>query len=433
MKLLVNLMLPLALSQDYPMSLSSGSLICDNVSGAKLIPEVCKFLRYENSPCHFEGSPEQESEYHNEMAGYKEKFCTNLSRQATPPPISQRGLSGDIQLSQFLPDFENIRQYGCWCDFDSYMIKGHGSPVNDVDKTCHDLNMGYKCINHDNENEFGTECRPETSEYSVASVMNKNMIEIICQYANMFKPAPKCAQRLCVVESHFLMWFIEKSLDTEYRFDPAMIRDTNGGTFVYEEQCFGNSNKQELGTGIEEEDVGTGEQIDYINSDDDADLLAQYDDGSWFDFSNDDEHSFIDSATDGSSADSESREPNDQVTATECADCTSEQNQVQTSVTNSATSNETPQTPSSSQESSTTTQATTTNSSTSSTTTTTTTSTTTTTTTTALSELKCCGFYPKRFPYHESSGKSCCNNQVIYDVSSKSCCNGDTLKDVGTC
>jgi len=433
MKLLVNLSLSLALAQDYPMSPQSGSLICDNVPGAKLVPEVCKFLRDEESSCHFEGSPELEAEYQTEMELYKQKFC--IDRSTTPPPISQRGLSGDIQLSQFLPDFENIKQYGCWCDFDSFMTKGHGAPVNDVDKTCHDLNMGYKCINHDNMNEFGSECRPETAEYSVASVVDKNMIELICQYANMFKPAPKCAQRLCVVESHFLMWFIEKSLDIDYRFDPAMIRDTNGGEFVYEEQCFGNSNKQEVDNETDEEHIGLGEQIDFTDMEDDADFIGQYDDGTWFDDSNPVDHdSFTDFSNNSPTGDSDSVETDIQETTTECSNCTTEpQNSGQSPVTSSNISNNTPPTGTGSQEASSPSEASDTDSNTTSTTTTSTTTTTTTTTTTALSELKCCGFYPKRFPYHESSGKDCCNSQVIFDVSTKSCCNGDTLKDIGTC
>jgi len=292
--------LPLVLADLHGKSYFEESLLCDNVPGGDIITEICYFLGEQPSLCHFQGSANQERDYRTEMTSFRNQFCK--IERLTPRAGSA------LQVSQYLPS-PNIQKYGCWCNFESGMKKGRGEPVNDLDRNCHDLHMSYKCINADSLAEDGEECQPGSSEYTLATVIDKNRIPMVCKYANIFKSQPTCAARLCEVEAHFLLWFMEQGVDLDYSFDPSLIHDTNGGDFNFNDQC-----KK------------------------------------------------------------------------------AETSNTQTPTTAGATA--------------------------------------------AVSEeLKCCGVYPKRFPYHPHLGKDCCNNQIVFDTYIRECCTGepDFLTDKGTC
>ena len=39
-----------------------------------------------------------------------------------------------------------ISNYGCWCRFDSYPLRGSGTPQSEVDNLCKQLHEQYHCL-----------------------------------------------------------------------------------------------------------------------------------------------------------------------------------------------------------------------------------------------------------------------------------------------
>jgi len=46
-------------------------------------------------------------------------------------------------------------------------------------------------------------------------------------------------------------------------------------------------------------------------------------------------------------------------------------------------------------------------------------------------EVECCGYWPDRFPYSTSSGRSCCNQHTIYNPVDEVCCENGTVAHLG--
>lgn len=60
------------------------------------------------------------------------------------------------------PDWNNIHQYGCWCNFETFQ-KGHGTPVDLFDTHCKALHDNYLCAVEQSTDT----CQPDKDDYQV--------------------------------------------------------------------------------------------------------------------------------------------------------------------------------------------------------------------------------------------------------------------------
>jgi len=116
-------------------------------------------------------------------------------------------------------EFPEIWNYGCWCYFNDNWGKGKGVPVNEVDNICKVLHDGYECIIHDHKVEYPNEsCDPWTVDYVSAVSLGRNLrqLENYCVKYNQ----NACAQRTCIIESHFAQSFFKLAINKDHRFEP---------------------------------------------------------------------------------------------------------------------------------------------------------------------------------------------------------------------
>ena len=84
--------------------------------------------------------------------------------------------------------------------FGSDWEKARGDPTNEVDELCMDLNMCYKCIVMDAEDEGNQVCNPGYQNYTIPArkdMLDKGIIHA-CFEANQ---GNLCAQRTCCCDT----------------------------------------------------------------------------------------------------------------------------------------------------------------------------------------------------------------------------------------
>lgn len=118
----------------------------------------------------------------------------------------------------------NIWNYGCWCYLDNNWGQGRGVPVNEVDSVCKILHDGYDCILHDHKVEYpGERCDPWTVDYLPAVKLGRKPeeVETECKKHNN----EICAQRTCIIESHFILSFFNLAISKDHVFEPFYKHD----------------------------------------------------------------------------------------------------------------------------------------------------------------------------------------------------------------
>jgi len=141
-----------------------------------------------------------------------------------------------------------IWEYGCWCYFQEDHGRGRGTPQNAVDDICQILHHGYTCIKMDAITE-NVPCDPFNHAYSTVPTLgnSQQQLEVDCIAGN---PGDVCAQRICLVESKFVMNFIQIGTTPGFTFDPSLkhdlnifdpntCRNGNGGKPDRDEECCG--------------------------------------------------------------------------------------------------------------------------------------------------------------------------------------------------
>jgi len=99
-------------------------------------------------------------------------------------------------------DFDRFCFYGCYCLPDSNVhdaSPGTGTPVDEIDRSCHELKMCYQCANKDSIEETGDSCHQD-SAYSVEPIRNENgqVIDYTCS-----NTAGSCRWRNCQCDRAF--------------------------------------------------------------------------------------------------------------------------------------------------------------------------------------------------------------------------------------
>ena len=82
-------------------------------------------------------------------------------------------------------DFDRFCFYGCYCLPDSNVhdaSPGSGTPVDSIDRSCHELKMCYQCANKDTIEETGDKCHQD-SAYSVEPIRNElgTVVDYTCK------------------------------------------------------------------------------------------------------------------------------------------------------------------------------------------------------------------------------------------------------------
>merc|ERR1712226_363082 len=106
--------------------------------------------------------------------------------------------------------------------FGSEWKKARGEPVNEVDELCMDLNMCYRCIAMDAEDE-GETCSPGYQNYTIPArkdTLSKGITHA-CFEANH---GTSCAQRPCCCDTQLTdgiinLFFEGVSFDTQYQHE----------------------------------------------------------------------------------------------------------------------------------------------------------------------------------------------------------------------
>merc|ERR1739848_714324 len=99
-------------------------------------------------------------------------------------------------------NLERINEYGCWCYFQDDHGRGHGRPVNQMDRFCKDLHDGYECAILDTITETGNDtCVPYDVTYVTGTGGGEANLVLNCETFN----ADLCASRACQVEGLFVV------------------------------------------------------------------------------------------------------------------------------------------------------------------------------------------------------------------------------------
>jgi len=164
------------------------------------------------------------------------------------------------QNSPLKASLANLMEYGCWCNVASAFKKGRGSPVNELDAVCRNVNLNTQCIAIDGAEEDYV-CNSNEIDYYPALRMSTDSgeLETQCQLVNSLlynknaNPKEKaCAVRTCVVATYLVSALLEFSTSVGYSFEEEFIhkgrsyiagRDSNGqdiikeGTFDFKKKC----------------------------------------------------------------------------------------------------------------------------------------------------------------------------------------------------
>jgi len=121
---------------------------------------------------------------------YQEHKTKGLNEQKTATLLQIRKL---LQLKSMVMqllddksiDFDRFCFYGCYCLPDSNVhdaSPGSGTPVDSIDRSCHELKMCYQCANKDTIEETGDKCHQD-SAYSVEPIRNElgTVVDYTCK------------------------------------------------------------------------------------------------------------------------------------------------------------------------------------------------------------------------------------------------------------
>jgi len=104
-------------------------------------------------------------------------------------------------IPSFVSALPLLDGWGCYCQFDENSLKGHGTPVNDIDRACKHLAQAYKCSIFDSEEEGDDECEPWAVSYNSTTGMGGQSLLDSCDFRN----DNDCAVRSCIIEGHFVV------------------------------------------------------------------------------------------------------------------------------------------------------------------------------------------------------------------------------------
>lgn len=123
-----------------------------------------------------------------------------------------------------------LGDYGCWCQFNNYPIKGHGVPLSEIDNLCKEVYEGYKCLEIDSLQ--GENCDPFNIDYNTTDC-----------YHIKYKPAfqlDDCTKNTCKIEDNFLyaIWKIFKR-DYFIGRDGPNMEELKGSNLDRKNECQG--------------------------------------------------------------------------------------------------------------------------------------------------------------------------------------------------
>lgn len=110
--------------------------------------------------------------------------------------------SENVLMSENTGFLSSIKDYGCWCKFGKDTLRGHGAPVDYIDKLCKDLTMCLKCPALNGVNSTAEDCIEATFvPVNTLSLdfTNKIGLENQCQELN----TNPCGYHNCMCYSKF--------------------------------------------------------------------------------------------------------------------------------------------------------------------------------------------------------------------------------------
>lgn len=160
------------------------------------------------------------------------------------------------QTSTMKAKMNGIMEYGCWCNLASGFKKGRGTPVNELDAVCRNVNLNTRCIDLDAKVGNYT-CNPYEINFFPAFMglsTDAAELESQCQDVNDLlydendNPNDKaCAIRTCVVSTYLVSALAEFSLTVGYKYEPEYVHigrtyedaddKEQDGTFDFEKNC----------------------------------------------------------------------------------------------------------------------------------------------------------------------------------------------------
>ena len=150
------------------------------------------------------------------------RSLNECDRSLDRPETRNTANSGTTTCKSFA-GLEAIWGYGCHCYFGSDWDKGRGTPVNQVDGLCHDLNTCYQCITIDAAEEGDSTCEPAFQSYVIPTSkdIEDKGLEHACGDANF---GDNCAIRTCCCDTRLADGIINYFFDGLV-FDPAFSHD----------------------------------------------------------------------------------------------------------------------------------------------------------------------------------------------------------------
>lgn len=119
---------------------------------------------------------------------------------------------------------DGIWQYGCWCNFQRYLMTGQGPPVSPHDVACKSMNDCLKCAKRD-AIEGGYFCDPKTTKYKaeLAWATGIESIRVNCKKEN---PGDLCGAHVCTCELQLIDDILDLVWDS-YTYEPEYLH-SNG-------------------------------------------------------------------------------------------------------------------------------------------------------------------------------------------------------------
>ena len=195
---------------------------------------------YNTVQCMIFGRPSKEAflEFHNRL----EHLCTK-EQESVDADYDMDYETGGMTVKEVM---ENLRGYGCWCDFNSEVNHaGGGPPINKLDAACKNFVEANRCISADSVREY-TDCPSDFKDYYVTvSLQPEKSLEKECKIFNSLLAGNEnwgpekleCAVRKCIVESKFLRTVIKIVVQPEFKFSMKGVRLERNGFFDVKTQC----------------------------------------------------------------------------------------------------------------------------------------------------------------------------------------------------
>lgn len=126
-------------------------------------------------------------------------------------------------------NLDNINEYGCWCFFQEDHGRGHGKPVDGLDRFCRKMHMGYDCAIMDVLDSTGNDsCVPWEVPYISGTGGGESSLVNTCEVVN----SDDCAKHACMVEGFFVIQIFNlfvsgESVDDSYKHSNGF--DDRGG------------------------------------------------------------------------------------------------------------------------------------------------------------------------------------------------------------